>query len=334
MESINAVAFRRYGPADVLEPVTLPLPPLAPGALRVRVAAAGVNPADAALRAGRFRFVMRLPRPAVPGADVAGVVEAVGAGVDGVAPGDAVVAMLPIRTGRAYAEVVDVAAEHAAPAPRTVALADAAGLPLAGLTALQALRDRAQVRPRTELLVHGAGGGVGTLAVQIGRALGARVTAAVAPEGAALAAELGAAAVVERTEAALAGLGPRFDAVLDCTATLPFRRARRLLAPGGVAVLVVPFAAALAPDLLAPLRGGRRARSVLVHPSGPDLRALTAWVDAGVVRPVTAARLPLSEAAEAHRRIETRRTRGKLVLVADPALAALVPGAGGAARAA
>ncbi len=327
MESINAVGFHRYGPPEVLGPVTVPLPPLAPGALRVRVAAAGVNPADAALRSGRFRFFMRLPRPAVPGADVAGVVAAVGAGVEGFAPGDAVIAMLPVRTGRGYADVVDVAAEHAAPAPRTVSLADAAGLPLAGLTALQALRDRAELRPGAQLLVHGAGGGVGTLAVQIGAALGARVTAAVAPDGAARAAALGAGAVVERAAPALAALGARFDVVLDCTATLAFRRARRLLAPGGVAVTVVPFSGVLAPDALAPLRGGRRARSVLVTPSGADLAMLAAWVDDGTVRPVTAAALPLAEAVEAHRRIETRRTRGKLVLVADPALAGVVPGA-------
>jgi len=334
MESINAIAFHRYGPADVLGPVTRALGPLAPDAVRVRVAAAGVNPADAALRSGRLRFVMRLPRPAVPGADLAGVVEDVGAGVTGLRPGDAVVAMLPVRTGGAYAEVVDVPAALAAPAPRTVPLADAAGLPLAGLTALQALRDAAGVGAGDELLVHGAGGGVGTLAVQVGAALGAKVTAAVSADGMERAAQLGASAVVERTEAALAGLGGRFDAVLDCTTTLPFRRAFGLLDRGGVAVSLVPFAALRHPDVLAPLRGGRRARSVLVAPSGVDLAQLVAWVDEGRVRPVTAAALPLADAAEAHRRIETRRTRGKLVLVADPALAALAAAAASAAPAA
>ena len=178
METMQAIGFRHYGGAEVLELISVPRPVLAPDAILIRVGAAGVNPADWRIRGGQFRFFARLSLPFVPGSDVAGVVEAVGPAVTRFRPGDAVYAMLPSLAGGALAEYAAVPERDAAHMPGNLSFVEAAAVPLAALTALQALRDQANLRPDAHVLINGASGGVGSFAVQIAKALGAQVTAA------------------------------------------------------------------------------------------------------------------------------------------------------------
>lgn len=322
---MRAVAFSSYGPPDVLDVLDLPLPQPGPGQVRVRVAAASVNPADWRLRAGQFRLFLRLRLPFVPGCDLAGTVDAVGPDVDGLAVGDPVIALQPTRVAGAYAEHALVDAAHLAPAPEGLALGQAAALPLCGLTALQALT-AAGLSSGDRLLVHGAAGGVGNLAVQIGTLLGAQVTAACSAAGREVVTRLGDVHVLDREHDDLGATGP-FDVVLDAANALPFRRSRRLLRPGGTAVTVNPFAARLAPDWLAPLRGRRRLRSVLVQPDAAGLAKLSGWAATGALRPIVEQEYALEQAAQAHERSATGRVHGKLVLLVDAVLASRVPGA-------
>ena len=322
---MRAIAFSTYGSAAVLTVQERPLPVPGPGQVRVRVAATSVNPADWRLRSGQFRRFLRIALPFVPGCDVAGVVDALGPGVGGTAGiGDAVVALQPTTVAGAYAEHVLVDAATLAAAPAGLPLGEAAALPLCGLTALQALA-RAGLVPGDRLLVHGAAGGVGTLAVQIGQLLGAEVTAVCSASARQLVAGLGAGRVLDRERDDLAATGP-YDVVFDAVDALPFRRARRLLRPGGSAVSVNPFAEKLAPDWLAFTRGGRRLRSVLVRPDAAGLATLAGWAAEGRLRPVVERSCPLEQAVQAHERSETGRVHGKLLLVVDQALAAHVPG--------
>lgn len=327
---MRAVVYERYGSPEVLEMRELPVPRPGPGEVLVRIAAAALNPADWRLRSGRFRFALRLRFPFVPGSDLAGVVATVGDGVGDLRPGRPVLALQGTRTGGACAEYAVVPRANLAPAPAGVPLAEVAGVPLCGSTALQALRDRAGLRPGQALLVHGAAGGVGTLAVQVGRALGATVTASAGADAGDLLRRLGAAEVLDRAGVDLrrppAHLREAFDVVLDAANALPFRHARALLRPGGTAVSVNPFAERLSPGVLAPLRGGRRLRSLLVAPRSADLEVLAGWLAEGVLQPVVQRTLPLHEAQEGHRQLEAGHARGKTVLVVDPGLAELVPG--------
>ena len=142
-QTMWAVGFRRYGPPEVLEELELPRPEPGAGEVLIRVAAAGVNPADWALRGGSLRPFVRLELPFVSGSDVAGVVEAAGVGAEGFVPGEAVFAMTPTSRGGAYAEYVAVGADNVARVPYGLTLEEAAAVPLVGLTALQALRDKA-----------------------------------------------------------------------------------------------------------------------------------------------------------------------------------------------
>jgi len=323
--------YDRYGTADVLELRDVPAPVPGPGEVLVRVAAAAVNPADWRLRSGQFRLAMRLRFPFVPGCDLAGVVEAVGDGVVGLRPGQAVFAMQDTRVGGACAELVVVPRAQLAPAPAGLSLLEAASVPLCGLTALQALRDRARLAPGQALLVHGGAGGVGSLAVQVGRVLGASVTATCSVDACDLLHRLGVRTVLDRASVDLrrppAELRQSFDVVLDAANALRFRHARGLLAAGGTAVTVNPFTERLAPDALAALRGGRRLRSVLVQPRSADLATLGGWLSGGSVVPVVEQVLPLEQVAAAHRRSESGHARGKTVLVVDPSLAQVRPDA-------
>ena len=325
-KKMRAVGIRRYGPPERLEPLEVERPEVGRDGVLIRVAAAGVNPADCLLRSGGLRFVARQKMPFVPGADVAGVVEAVGPDVTRFRAGDPVYAMLPNTAGGGYAEYAVAAEGTAAAVPPGLTLGEAAGVPLAALTALQALRDEANLAAGDHVLVNGASGGVGTFAVQISRAMGARVTAAASGRNADLVGGLGADEFLDYTREDVTAGKKRHDAVFDAANVLPFRKVRRALKPNGVFVTVNPLAGRLSPGWLARFREGRRIRSFLVRPDGPDLEKVGAWIEAGEVRPVIERSYPLADAAEAHRRSESRRSRGKLVLVVDEKLAAVGSG--------
>jgi len=318
---MRAVGLRRYGPPEVLETLEVERPEPGPDGVLIRVAAGGVNPADCLLRSGGLRFVARQKMPFVPGADVAGVVEATGPDVTRFGAGDPVYTMLPNTSGGGYAEYAVAAEAAVAAVPPGLTLGQAAGVPLAALTALQALRDRAGLTAGASLLVNGASGGVGTFAVQISRAMGARVTAAASGSNADLVRGLGADEVLDYTREDVTGGEARYDVVFDAVNVLPFRKARRVLRPNGVFVTVNPFIGRLSPGWLARLRDGKRIKSILVRTSGGDLEQIGAWISAGEVRPVIDRSYPLADAATAHRRSESRRAQGKLVLVVNEKLA-------------
>lgn len=321
-ETMQAIGFRRYGGAEVLEPLAMAAPPIADDAVLIRVAAAGVNPADTLLRSGRFRFVLRVKLPFVPGSDVAGVVAAVGPRVTRFRPGDAVYAMLPTATGGGYAEYAAVAERDVAAVPPSLRLAEAAAVPLAALTALQALRDKAGLRAGSAVLINGASGGVGSFAIQIATAMGASVVGAASAANADLVVQLGADEAVDYARHDVTAGPARFDVVFDAVGAHPFRRWRRALRPGGVVVTTNPGIGNPAARMLSRLTGGgRRLEGFVVRPSGADLETVGAWIAAGSIRPMIDRCYPVADAAAAHRHSETKRARGKLVLVVDPHLA-------------
>ncbi|GAB4190845.1 MAG: NADP-dependent oxidoreductase [Roseiflexaceae bacterium] len=320
-QTMRAVGFSNYGGPEVLEMLRLPRPAVAADGVLVRVVAAGVNPADWRIRNGQFKRFLRVKLPLVLGSDLAGVVEQVGPAVTRFRPGDAVYAMLPVDVCGAYAEFAAVPERHLAHIPAGLSFSEAAATPLAGLTALQALRDKVRLWPNAQVLINGAVGGVGSFAVQLAAAGGVWVTGVCSGRNAALARSLGATEVIDYTQVDVTAGAPRFDVVFDTVDALPFRRWRRVLKPGGTLIAVNPMAGLLAPGWLAPLYGGRRVKSVFVQASGPDLGQLGGLIAAGRVRPLVERSYPLEQAAEAQRYSATYRVRGKLVLVVDPQLA-------------
>jgi NADPH:quinone reductase-like Zn-dependent oxidoreductase len=300
------------GGPEVLRLTDTARPEPGPSEVLVRVRATGVNPTDYWHRAtgGLLGGPVRL------GWDLSGVVEATGPGVTVHEPGDEVFGMprLPQPAGT-YAEYVTAPARHLARKPARMSHVEAAGLGLAGLTAWQALTTVAAVRPGDRVLVHAAAGGVGHLAVQIAKALGAHVTATASGDRHDFVRGLGADLVIDRTATDFAEVTGDLDAVVDPIGGEYGPRSLRTLRPGGVLVsLASPAEAALA---TVAARQGRRARFMIVEPDQAGLLALAALVDEGRLRVEVGTVLPLEQAAKAHEFGQTGRARGKIVLTVD-----------------
>lgn len=301
------------GGPEVLRIGTAPVPEPLPTEIRVRVAAAGVNPVDWKTRAGSGMAAVIGPPPFTVGWDVAGTVDAVGTGVTRFAVGDAVFGMpwFPRQAG-AYAEYVTAPSRNFAHRPAGLSEVEAAALPLAGLTAWQCLVDIADVRPGQRVLVHAAAGGVGHLAVQIAKARGAHVigTASVGKHN--LLHDLGIDEAVDyRTEAFEQVIEP-VDVVYDLVGGDVALRSLDVLKSDGRLICLPSAAAAAAIDAAA--ERGLWATGMLVEPDGDGLEELAKLVDDRRLRVLVAETFPLERASHAHRAGEMGRTTGKLVL--------------------
>ncbi len=323
---MRAMVAPRYGGPEVLELRELPDPVPGPGQVVLRVRGTSVQPLDWHLLRGRpllVRLVMGLRRPKreVMGADLAGVVVAVGPDVDGLAPGDEVVCV-PTGEGGGLAELVAVPAGHARPKPPGLGWEEAAGLGVAQLTALEAVRDHGRVGSGDRVLVIGASGGVGQALVQLARAAGATVTAVCSGRNAELVRGLGASEVVDHTTTDVGGIGQRFDVLFQVAGSLPVREADGLLVPGGRYVLVGfdDDGLVLGPvrQILAMrLRGRRDVEHVsfTARERPEDLDVLLGHVARGELRVVVDRTYDLADAAAAIAYVETGRARGKVVVL-------------------
>ncbi|WP_098023537.1 NAD(P)-dependent alcohol dehydrogenase [Streptomyces sp. st115] len=312
---MRAALYDSYGPPEVLYEGRVPVPVRKPGEVLVRVHAASVNGGELHGRAGRVRFVTGRRFPQRTGLDFAGEVAEVDSGATGLRVGDRVWGILG-RTFGSAAEYVSVRPRQIAYAPGNVTLTEAASLPAGGTTSLTALRDKAGLRAGERLLVRGASGGVGSVAVQLGKAVGAHVTGLAGAKNADFVRELGADEVLDHRATALADLD-RYDVIMDTVGT-EHPVLRRRLAPGGRLV-------SIAFDIDHPVRsigyllgsavhGRQRVRFFSGNPKHDLFTELTAYVERGDLRPVVDTVHPLADIATAHRALEAGGVRGKHVI--------------------
>ena len=323
---MKAWAYERYGSPDVLRFEEVETPTPAGDEVAVRVQACGLNAADwHVMRADpflvRLRFGLRRPRhPMIAGCDIAGVVESVGERVKRFSSGDHVFAEVGFTGG--LAELVTVRADHIAMMPTNCTFEQAAAVPVAGGTALQAIRDAGQVGPGTTVLLIGASGGVGTFALQIARALGGAVTAVCGPAALELVRSLGAVEVIDYTAEKYVDAGRTYDVVVNNGGTHSLHSLRRTLTPRGTLAAVGgsqhgglfgPGAVAMRGKVVAPFVSQR-----LVAVEGENdeatLAALAAMIEAGDVSPVIDRVYPLGEAPDALRYVENGHPKGKVVV--------------------
>jgi NADPH:quinone reductase-like Zn-dependent oxidoreductase len=319
--TMQAVVYRRYGSPNVLklEEVARPIP--GDDEVLVRVRAASLNALDWHLVRGEPYVArigaLRKPEPSTPGVNVAGVVEAVGRNVTLLRPGDEVFG----NKRRGCAEYVSGRPDLFVPKPAGLTLEQAAAIPTAGVTALQALRDHGALRPGQKVLINGAAGGVGTFAVQIAKALGGEVTAVCSTQNVELARSLGADHVIDYSQADFARTGERYDLVVDVAASRSVRTLRRVVKPRGTLVLVgaskgrwiAPLARFFGAKLLSRFVS-QDLTWFMADIRREDLVALKDLVEAGQVTPVIDRTYPLSQTADALRYLETMHARGKVVI--------------------
>jgi len=324
-ETMKALVQEGYGSADVLRLQEMVRPVLAEGRVLVRVRAASVNALDwhtvhGMLVVRAISTLMRQTDEPVRGVDLAGIVEGVGPNVTRFVPGDEVFGSAP----GAFAEYALAREERLALKPRNASFEQAAAVGVAGRTALQGLRDVAAVKPGQRVLVNGAGGGVGTFAVQIAKALGAHVTAVTSSRNLDVVRSLGPDEVVDYSKEDFARRAERYDAIFDVAANRSIADLRRVLAPNGILVLAG-----------ADKRGGmaifRRIGSAFVRsrllkqrvaffmadPNVEDLLVLKDLIEAGKVCPAIDRTYPLSEGVEAVRYVGTGQARAKVVITMD-----------------
>jgi len=331
---MKAFAFKKYGGPDVAEIREVPKPVAAADELLIRVEAAGLNPVDFKIREGKLKVIQGLSFPAVGGCELAGTVEAIGSNVKNFAVGDRVYARVAKEKLGAFAEYAAVSENWVAAMPRSIDFEAAAGVPLAALTALQALRDEMHIKPGSRIFIPGGAGGVGTFAIQVAKWLGAHVITTASPRGHELVKRLGADEIIDYTtqdfEKLVHDVDGAFDLVGDETLLKSFRVVKR----GGTVVSLVgmPEPQTARKDLqrgffLAALfwlasfqlraaakKEGVTYRFLFMHPSGADLALIAGLIDDKKIEPVIDRVFPFAQIADAFAYLETGRAKGKVVV--------------------
>lgn len=307
--TMKAVEMHVYGGPEVLKYEDAARPDPATGEVLVRVHAAAVNPVDWKVRAGHLRGFLNYSLPLIPGWDLSGVVEATGAGVTDWKQGDAVYARPDLRRNGAYAEYIAVRASELGHKPRSIDHVQASAIPLACLTAWQALFDAGGLKAGQRVLIHAAAGGVGTFAVQLAKWKGAHVVGTASERNHAFLRELGADEVIDYTKTNFEEVVRDVDVVLDTLAGQTRDRSWNVLKKDGILVSILGQPS---PDKAA--QRGVRAAGVFVEPNQAQLGEIAKLVDSGKLRPIIETVLPLAQAARAHEMNQTLHTRGKIVL--------------------
>ncbi|HEY2235811.1 MAG TPA: NADP-dependent oxidoreductase [Candidatus Angelobacter sp.] len=331
---MKAVIAEQYGGVEVLElSHDLPVPRVGPNGVLVKVHAASVNPVDWKLRKGLLDPVMPVMFPVIWGCDLSGVVKEVGPAVTLFKPGDEVYGMKDgyvAKTYRGtYAEYVVVPEKSLAAKPKTLSHEEAAAVPLAALTAWQAMVNQGRLKPGQRVMIHAGAGGVGVMAIQIAKAFGAYVAATASTRNQDLLRELGADLAIDYTREKISKVRPKFDLVLDGVGESVWAESFRALKfRGRLVTLAVPipeqstsklkfFATAtrgVAFGVARGLLGAKRLAMTRVKPRGGELEKITALIEARKLRPVVEKVFSLEQIAEAHRLSQAGHVRGKLVI--------------------
>jgi NADPH:quinone reductase-like Zn-dependent oxidoreductase len=323
---MKAIVYHEYGSPDVLKCEEIEKPVPKDDEVLIKVRAAAVTPLDWRIMKGepallRLFFGLRKPRRGRPGVDVAGEVEAVGRDVTQFKPGDAVFGACPA----AFAEYACTRESKVAMKPANVTFEQAASVNVAGLTALQGLRDKGKVQPGSKVLINGAAGGVGTFAVQIAKSFGAHVTGVCSTRNVDMVRSIGANEVIDYTQHDFTTSNQRYDVILECVGNHSFSECRRVLNPNGRFVMVGGPHDPSVMDLVGPiieaiwlsLFGNKKAVMFIAKVSQADLTFLGELIATGKLKPVIYKRYTLSEAAAAVRHVEEGHARGKVIVSSE-----------------
>lgn len=305
---MKALVIRSFGGPEVLKYEEVPRPEPNDDQVLVRVVAAALNPVDTAVRQGYMRNRTGEKFPMIIGYDIAGVVEKAGPKVTKLKPGDAVYAYLTLNGG-GYAEYAVASENEASRKPKTLTFEEAAAVPLAGETAWQALIETAQLQSGQTVLIHGGSGGVGSLAVQIAKARGAKVIATASTANQETLKQLGVDQAIDYTQAKFEEQVKDVDVVIDTVGKDTLTRSYDVVKKGGIVVTI-----AGKPDQAECDKRGIRCASIRGEPKAERLEELTKVIEAGKLKPLVSQVLPLSEGAKAQEQVATRHTRGKIVL--------------------
>jgi len=311
---MKAIAIRGYGSADVLQYEDLPQPKIKSDQLLVKVYASSVNPVDWKIRQGMLQLITGYSFPKILGFDLSGEVVEVGSAVTRFKPGDLIYGCLSVALGGAYAEYAAVPEKVAALKPANMTHEEAASLPVAAGTSLQALRDLGNIQPLQSVLVNGASGGVGIFAVQLAKIFGAEVTAVCSSKNFDLVKSLGADRLIDYKQQDFTQDAARYDIIFDAVAKESFSSCKEVLKPNGIYITTLPTPDSFVQGALTALIPGKKAKFILLNSNTEDFTYLKDLVEAGKMRTVIDRTFPLNELAAAHTYSESERTVGKIAI--------------------
>src|SRR6266481_216173 len=311
--TMKAVVIHEYGNPEVLKYEDIARPEPKDDQLLIRVIAAGVNPVDGMIRSGMFAREGNRAFPIILGGDVAGVVEKVGSKITKFKARDPVFAYVSLDDSGGYAQYALVTEREAALKPKSLSYVEAAAVPIVALTAWQALIDTARLSEGQTALIHGGSGGVGTFAIQIAKARGAKVIATASTAKQDLLKELGADVAIDYTKQKFEEIAKDVDVVLDSVGKDTLARSYGVVQKGGVIVSIVAR-----PDKTELDKHGIRGAVLSVEPNADELAEIGKLIDEKKIKVIVSQTFPLSDAAKAQEQVATGHTRGKIVLkVAD-----------------
>ncbi|MCQ6268153.1 NAD(P)-dependent alcohol dehydrogenase [Fictibacillus sp. WQ 8-8] len=320
---MKAIVYHKYGPPDVLELTEVEKPIPEDNQVLVKIHAASVNYGNLVLLKGepflaRFAFGLLKPKYSIPGGDIAGRVEAVGKDVKQFQPGDEVFGDLSRCGWGGFAEYVSVPENALALKPANLSFEEAAAVPMAAVTALQALRDKGKIQPGQKILINGASGGVGTFAVQIAKSFGAEVTAVCSTRNLTIVRSIGADHAIDYTKEDFTRKAESYDLILAANGYQPISAYKRLLSPNGNYVMVGGSGAqmfqAMAFGPWISMAGSKKMGNILQRQNQKDLVFMKELLESGKVKPVIDRSYKLSEVPEAFRYFAEGHSQGKVVI--------------------
>jgi 2-desacetyl-2-hydroxyethyl bacteriochlorophyllide A dehydrogenase len=314
---MKAAIINRYGSADVLEYADIEKPSVKSDRLLIKIHASSVNPADWKIRQGMLKIITGDRFPMILGFDVAGEVVEVGGQVTNFKPGDSVYAYLDLLPGGAYAEYVAVAEQFVCLKPTNMTYEQAAAVPLAATTALQALRDAGEIKNGQKVLINGASGGVGTFAVQIAKAFNTEVTAVCSTKNIEFVKSLEADKIIDYTQQDFTKIADKYDIIFDVVSNRSFSECNNNLESKGIYITLLPSPDIFINGILTFLSPNKKAKLFFAKASGKDLAQLKQLIEANKIRSVIDRTYSLSAIADAHRYSESGRAVGKIVLTVN-----------------
>lgn len=319
VERMRAAVINQYGGSDKLEIVDLPIPNVIDKQALIKIFATGINPIDYKIRSGFLRYVMRLKFPVILGYDICGEIVGLGRGADGFSLGDFVVAYSNYPEGRGYAEYIALDAKHLVKKPKNLTVIVAAGVPLASLTALQALRNYGNIQPDHEVMIIGATGGVGLFAIQLAKNLGAKVTAVCSTSGVNLIKNFNIDNIIDYKTSELFVDHKKYSIIFDTVGKYDFNKLKEHLNKNGKYISTLSSRSTWF-SFITNLFTNKKCYAIRVQPNMLDLQYVIQQLEQGKLKVIVDKVYPLSKVIDAHEYSETGHAHGKIILSIDDEL--------------
>jgi len=310
---MKAALIEQYGGPEVIKIAEIDRPVPGPGELLIKVFATSVNPVDWKIRKGNLKMIISKKFPKILGIEFAGTVEEVGENVTGFIKGQRVFAGSGYEGG-GYAEYAVAQAGRTILIPDNVSFEEASTMAVAGMTALQGLRNKGRIKPGMDVIVNGASGGVGTYAIQIAKVMGAKVPAVCSAKNFDLVKSLGADVIIDYKETDFTKLPKKYNIIFDAVGYRTFWQTRNVLKKKGIYVNISPSIPLYITSLITRLNPGKKSKGFMLNPDMNDLREVMQMISDKKIRVIIDKVFPLEKLAEAHLYSETERAKGKIVI--------------------